>query len=50
MGHCVMILWHVNTLIGNDCEIISYTTGVIKQRIVNSKRNGVFCAVSAEML
>jgi hypothetical protein len=37
-----VILWHVDLLLGNDCEIRSYTTAVSRQRPVNSNREMVF--------
>jgi hypothetical protein len=44
------ILWYVYLLLGNDSEISNYTTAVTRQWPVNSKRNGVSCAVRGEML
>jgi hypothetical protein len=44
------ILWHVDPLLDNDREIRIYTTAVTRQRPVNSNRQTVFCAVSADML
>jgi hypothetical protein len=38
-------MWHIHPLLGNDHEISSYTMARKQQQ-----RNGVFCAVSAEML
>jgi hypothetical protein len=38
-----LILWHVDSLLGNDREISNYTTAVTRQRPVNSKRGTVFC-------
>jgi hypothetical protein len=35
---CIYVLWHVYPLLGNDPEISNYTTAVIRQRPVNSKR------------
>jgi hypothetical protein len=36
------ILWHVDTLLGNDRERSNYTTAVTRQRPVNSNRGMVF--------
>jgi hypothetical protein len=36
------IMWHVDTLLGNDRKISNYTTAVTSTRPVNSKRGKVF--------
>jgi hypothetical protein len=54
-------MWHVDPLLGNDCEISSYKTAGTKYWIrkqacshgnnwTQQQRNGVFCALCAEML
>jgi hypothetical protein len=56
-----IVLWHVDPFLGNDLERSSYTTAVTEQRLrkqaclqgndwKQQQRNGVFCAVLAEML
>jgi hypothetical protein len=42
----VIILWHVDPLLGNDREISNYTTAVTRQRLVNSNRGTVFSVPS----
>jgi hypothetical protein len=55
------ILWHVDPLLGNDYEISKYTTAVTNQQLckqacfhgnnwIQQQRNGVFCAIRAEVL
>jgi hypothetical protein len=41
-----IILWHVDQLLGNDCEICNYTTAVTRQRPVNSNRGMIFSVQS----
>jgi hypothetical protein len=62
--HCreeICILWHVDPLLGNDREVCIYATAVTELRFrkqaclhgsswKQQQRNGVFCAVCAEML
>jgi hypothetical protein len=38
----VNILWHVDPLLRNDCEIRNYTTATARQRPFNSNRGTVF--------
>jgi hypothetical protein len=42
------VLWHVDQLLRNDCEINDYTTAVIRQRPVNSNRETVFSVRSVQ--
>jgi hypothetical protein len=37
-----IILWHVDPLLGNNCEISSYTMVVTRQQPVNSNRGTMF--------
>jgi hypothetical protein len=47
----VLILWHVDQMLGNDRKRSSYTTAVIcTATIGNSSRKRVSCAVNAEIL
>jgi hypothetical protein len=59
--NAMIILWHIDPLLGNDRERSRYIIAVTEQRFwkqaclhgTNSKqkqRNGVFCVVRAEML
>jgi hypothetical protein len=38
----VLILWHVDPLLGNDRVIGNYTTAITRRRPVNSKTGTVF--------
>jgi hypothetical protein len=38
----ILILWHVDPLLGNDSEIINYATAITRQRPVKSNRGMVF--------
>jgi hypothetical protein len=46
------VLWHVDTVLGNDRERSSYTTAndFAKSIFAQQQRSGVFCAIRAEML
>jgi hypothetical protein len=37
-SNLVLLLWHVDLLLGNDREISNYTTAVTRQRSVNNRR------------
>jgi hypothetical protein len=38
----IIVLWHVDALLGYDSEINNYSTAVTKQRPINSNRGKVF--------
>jgi hypothetical protein len=48
----MLILWHVNPLLGNDCERNSYTTEACLHgnNWKQQERNGVFCVIRTKML
>jgi hypothetical protein len=44
------ILWHVDPLLGNDCEISNYTTAVTRQRSLNSNRKCFLCGPCRDVI
>jgi hypothetical protein len=42
----MIILWHVDPLLGNDYEISSYTMAITRQQPINSNRRTVFSVLS----
>lgn len=46
MADGIIILWHMDLLLGSDQEVCSYTTAVTRQWPINSNRRTVFSVQS----
>jgi hypothetical protein len=46
----ITIMWHVDKLLGNDCDVVTIERPLIDSDQQTEHTNGVFCKVRPELL